>query len=184
MIVDSYSKYLDARYYKKAPQKTQQIYEIQQAVYDCLWEYATDKKDELEFPKEVAADLAFAMRDVIAGFLPDIFTPKKKGRGKRILSPTAEECIKSAATYVLYCKAGIIKDKSYNKTICQIYKVKPPTVRSWVKDQRFSNLKTNKDLSESEKEKIIRMMKFSGKYYPNCETTGSHFANRKRALKK
>ena len=122
-----YARYVDARIRRIEGEDANA--EIQTAVFECLTDYAQGRLQA--FPQEVAAELAFAMRDIVAGVTPDLFRPRKLRRGESPNPPTVQSCIEDAVRYVRYCRAGLIADRTPCKTVVDAFAVAETTVRSW-----------------------------------------------------
>jgi len=156
---------------------------IQEAVFECLDEYINGNLEE--FPKDIAVELRTSMRDILWGITPDLFKTHK-GIGERTYSPTVNDCIEAAVRYIRFAKAGLIDDKSPNKTIKEEYGVAKSTVSTWLNHKNFSHIKSpqSSDVTKDEIEAIVRFMTFHGKNYANFPTSSSHKAIRIRVTKK
>jgi len=103
--------------------------QIQEAIYKCLDQYAKGKLKKI--PEDMALEIAYSMKDILAGITPPLFKTHRK-RGDKSQSPDDISYIKDAVKYVLWVRAGLISDKSPNKTVREAFEVESRTVRGWV----------------------------------------------------
>ena len=135
---------------------------IQKAVYECLGKYLSGEVKE--FPVDVAGVLFNAMEYVVQGFTPELFKIDKN-RGQRNNPPEIEKAIMDAVRYIEFCRAGIVKDKSPNKTVREAYGVQDSTVRSWARNEKYKLFDLQYEISIGEGEHITGSMEFSAKIY-------------------
>lgn len=157
--------------------------EIQNSVSDCLRDYAEGKMPR--FPREVAFELANAMRDVLHGFTPELFRPRARRRGQSANTPTVDSCIEDAVRYVNFCRAGFIPDRSPNKTVREAFSVRETTVREWCRNQKYKRAvaPTGKP-SRQKVQRVSALMRFSARSYPMLPGAASMHAIRHRATTK
>ena len=123
---------------------------MQKALQAALWDHATDVKPlpDDALPREMAVELAFALKEIAAGFETSLFMPVRS-RGNPGRRPTETECIEAAVRYRRAVKAGLIEDPAPMKTIIAAYSAPGKvwgaahrdTVRRWMKDRRFEHVK-------------------------------------------
>src|SRR5208282_1044408 len=82
--------------------------EIQAACYDALWCHAMGTQ---QLDCEIAAELAFALRDVVAGHTNPLFMPLR-GRGAPGLKQVAKSCIRDAVRFVGASDEGVFADRA------------------------------------------------------------------------
>lgn len=180
-----YRRYVDAKVDRlKSGKDSDEIQRAEQeALYEALWDYATEKTDQ--FPREMAADLAFAMREILGGVVPKLFKKHgpATGRGKK-LSPTAKDAIVDAVRYIRAVEAGLITDSSYKKTVCEAFSVDKSTVRKWLENDEYAHVTVPGSLQSDQIELIARLMKFSGRHYNSLPTVTTVEANIRKDSKR
>jgi hypothetical protein len=156
---------------KKTPQQIQEKLlkvrgQIQAAMERALMDCA---RGETPFPPEMAAELAFAMRDVVGGIANELLTPISGGTGEGGRTPTEKSCIEDAVRYRRAVDEGLIKDRHPTKTILDAFGGNDPmrggiarsTVHNWMGDKEFKNVKPTKASVKT----LYPFLIFSGRQY-------------------
>ena len=134
---------------------------IRKAIFEVLEAYA--KNEIKELPRDVALQIANYLKG-----LDKKATKNKTSRKSANKTLTEIECIKDGVKYIQWVKAGLIKDKSYNRTVRQAFNVNSSTVRSWVLNKKYqSKLPNPKSVTDKECESVKKIINFSGNYYRN-----------------
>lgn len=106
------------------------------SIADVLAAYTSEKNDVKrgtpieQFPPHVAVIIDYALRGIISGNIPDSLSIFLK-RGAPSATPFEIDDKKSAVLYLEAVRAGLICDKSPNKTVCELFTVSSQTVRDW-----------------------------------------------------
>ena len=94
---------------------------------------ADGDRDRLQqFPTEVAERLIGALGEILAGTRPSPFDGLAK-RGASTYGPRVMDAINTAVLYANAAHAGIVKDRSPQKTICREFGIQPRTYMDWRK---------------------------------------------------
>jgi hypothetical protein len=117
----------------------------------------------------MAAELAFAMRDVVGGVVNELFTPIAGGTGKGGRTPTEKSCIEDAVRYRRAVGKGWINDRHPIITILDAFGGDNPmsggvarrTVQSWMREEEFKAIKVTKSTVNN----LCAFLNFSGRHY-------------------
>jgi hypothetical protein len=156
---------------KKTPQQKQEKSleargRIQAAMERALMACA---RGEVPLPPEMAADLAFAMRDVVGGVANELFTPIAGGTGGGGRTPNEKSCIEDAVRYRRAVGKGWINDRHPIITILDAFGGDNPmsggvsrrTVQSWMREEEFKAIKATKSIVNN----LFGFLNFSGRHY-------------------
>ncbi|MDA0231405.1 MAG: hypothetical protein O3B21_14630 [Proteobacteria bacterium] len=140
-IIDEYFALRKARIKtgKEMPTQFREIY------YRALMEHASGHS---ELHREMALELANALKDIIAGTANDLLSPETRSVGKSGRTPTEESCVKDAVAYRRAVESKLIEDRHPIKTILKAFGGDDPmnggisrsTVIKWMKDPRFNTI--------------------------------------------
>ena len=134
---------------------------LQNAIYDILSAYA--QGDIKALPKDIAQHMANSIRELYLEANQSKVNRKPFSKKK---SATDIECIKDGVKYIQWVKAGLISDKSYNRTVREAFNVNSSTVRSWVSNENYqTKLPNAKKITNKDRQSVIKMITFSGNYY-------------------
>lgn len=121
-------------------------------------------------PRPLEPEMAFRLKTEINrlmnGHSSDFLAPVTFGPGSPGRDPDATECIRDAVRYARTCKAGLIADASFRKTIWREYGgelaggLSMDTVKSWLASPKFKDVEPGQD-----PDLVTRLMRFSGKHY-------------------
>ena len=140
--------------------------QIQVAMENALMDCA---RGNAPVPPEMAAELAFAMRDVVNGVTNELLVPTPKGRGEIGRTQTERSCIEDAVRYRWAVDMEYINDRHPIKTILDAFGGDDPmkggisrrTVQKWMIDKKFENITTTEVTAKS----LLKLLNFSGAHY-------------------
>jgi hypothetical protein len=94
------------------------------------WPDGYDGRPHEDVPPEIAAWLADQIQSLHKGSLPGPMTELIRPGAPKIRAAENRD-IGFAVAYIRAAKDGLIKDRSYRKTIAELYAVRPETVNRW-----------------------------------------------------
>ena len=139
---------------------------FQKIFHRALWEHAQGKS---QLHPEMAAELAFAFRDIVEGTANDLLSPVTGSTGKSGRTPKEASCVEEAVRYRRAVKSGVIKDRHPVKTILEAFGGSDPmaggisrsTVNKWINDPRFKAIKPG----DVDKDDVVSLLNSSGAHY-------------------
>ena len=114
-----------------APEMTRRL---QEAISEVCVAYVSAKAagEDVTFPQNLAAELAFAFGDLATGHQVKLLRPQR-GRGKPGASFSVEKAQRAAVRYVRAAKSGCIDDPHPVASVIQAFKISSAAWRRWQK---------------------------------------------------
>ena len=165
---------------KTSAQIQKELMEVRIQIQESMWCALMDcARGAVPFPPEMAAELAFSMRDVVGGVANELLAPITGGTGEGGRTPTEKSCIEDAVRYRRAVAKNWIKDRHPIKTILEAFGGNDPmkggvaksTVQNWMKDKEFDKIMARKATVKT----LHSFLIFSGRQYQQ------HFTKKARS---
>lgn len=212
MLCEQYASYQNVRSaYKAGEMGPKSICQLQDLVGEICATYVKAKADgeNVEFPPQLAAELAFIFGDLAKGHQHDLVRPKRDRR-RPPTSFSVELAEETAVRYVQAVRKGWVEDPHPVKTVVNAFQISDATWRRWRKKHQnvsTADVRATRALGrwvqdfllehpgtdvylamdhfwELKGKKIKDLMEFAARHYPTLPGAYSWKAIEKRARAK
>lgn len=125
----AYAAYLDAKCLPTVANEREEHRYTPEAIKGMQQAALAALLAEDPIPGEIRNHLAFALKEVCAGFESDLLSPVKRGGGRE--RPIAKQMQAAAIRYLRWAEDGRIQDTRPTATVAEAYGVTDRTVRNW-----------------------------------------------------